>query len=339
MQPAEPGRLLVVEYLRGIASLSVAWFHLTNSYKDSWVASSGSYGWLGVEIFFVISGFVIPYSIWKVHPNYSIKLFPQFLARRILRLEPPYLVSLALVILLHYISSSFPWFRGETPSYDFLQIASHVFYLVPLTGYDWVQPVYWSLAYEFVFYVSIGLTYWLVSGARNTVICLTASTVLASAVLLEQLPSRMLLFVIGVTLFRNAVGFQDSRIGISVIAICSFIIGCTGGPEIALTGLVAAAAIYWGMRFEVRGNAGNALLLCGAISYSLYLVHVPIGGRVVNLGRRLVDGPVQELFLSLFALAVALGFATIFYIVVEKPFVRRSRRLSASRTAVQSVIP
>ena len=142
MRIAVPGRIVVVEYLRGIASLSVAWFHLTNQYKDSWVALIGSYGWLGVEIFFVISGFVIPYSIWKVYPNYSITSFPTFLARRIVRLEPPYLVSVALVVMLHYLSSSVPWFRGEAPSYDFAQIAFHVFYLVPLTSYGWLQPVY-----------------------------------------------------------------------------------------------------------------------------------------------------------------------------------------------------
>src|SRR5262249_47300414 len=142
----------------------------------------------------------------------------------------------------------------------------------------------------------------------------------------------MLLFAIGVSLFRNVAGFQDSRIGIFVIAICSFIIGWSGSPVIALTGLLAAVVIYWGLRFEVKGNVGTALLSCGAISYSLYLVHVPIGGRVVNLGRRVVDGPLQEFFLSLFALAITIGFAAIFYLIVEKPFVRQSRRLSESRT-------
>jgi peptidoglycan/LPS O-acetylase OafA/YrhL len=329
---AERARILVVEYLRGIASLSVAWFHLTNSYKDSWVATIGSYGWLGVEIFFVISGFVIPYSIWKTYPNYSIKVFPQFLARRIVRLEPPYLLSLVLIIVLHYISSNFPWFRGEPPAYEFLQIASHVFYLVPLTGYDWVQPVYWSLAYEFTFYIFIGLTYWLISGARSTVVWLAGSLALVSAVLLGQLSARVLLFVMGVSLFRNIAELQDPYIGISVIAVCGLAIGCTS-PPVALIGLASAAVLYWGMRIEIKGHAGSALLSCGAISYSLYLIHVPIGGRVVNLGRRMVDGPVQEFLLSIVALIVAICFAVVFYITVEKPFVRRSRRLSVSRTA------
>jgi peptidoglycan/LPS O-acetylase OafA/YrhL len=337
MQMAKPGRILVIEYLRGIASLSVAWFHLTNAYKDSWVASIGAYGWLGVDVFFVISGFVIPYSIWKIYPNYSMKLFPQFVARRIVRLEPPYLLSLILVIVLHYMSSIFPWFRGETPSYEGLQIASHVFYLIPLTKYTWIQPVYWSLAYEFCFYIFIGLTYWLVSGARSTVIWLVASAALISAVWLGELSCRVLLFVMGISLFRSVAAFQNSSICLAVIAISAFVIAWTGNPEIALTGLISAGIIHWGICFEVKGIAGRALLSCGAISYSLYLVHVPIGGRVVNLGRRLVEGPAQELLLSIFALAVAVGFAAVFHIIVEGPFVRQSRRLSAIRAAARGI--
>ncbi len=60
--PAE--KIHVVEYLRGVAALGVAWFHMTNTYGPGFVASFGSLGWLGVDVFFVISGFVIPYSLW-----------------------------------------------------------------------------------------------------------------------------------------------------------------------------------------------------------------------------------------------------------------------------------
>jgi peptidoglycan/LPS O-acetylase OafA/YrhL len=41
-------RLLAIEYLRGLASLAVAWFHLTNQYAMDWVRASGSLGYLGV---------------------------------------------------------------------------------------------------------------------------------------------------------------------------------------------------------------------------------------------------------------------------------------------------
>ena len=94
------GRILVVEYLRGLAALGVTWFHLTNTYDLNWVRQSGSLGWLGVEVFFVISGFIVPYSIALAYPAYSLRDYPNFCARRILRLEPPFVASIILVILL-----------------------------------------------------------------------------------------------------------------------------------------------------------------------------------------------------------------------------------------------
>jgi peptidoglycan/LPS O-acetylase OafA/YrhL len=59
-------RVQSVEYLRGLAALAVMWFHFTqggNFVPDGWIKSSGTYAYLGVEVFFVISGFVIPYSL------------------------------------------------------------------------------------------------------------------------------------------------------------------------------------------------------------------------------------------------------------------------------------
>ena len=78
--------IISVEYLRGLAALSVTWFHLTNTYSLNWVRESGSLGWLGVEAFFVISGFIIPYSLHR--SGYTLRDFPNFMLRRIVRLEP-----------------------------------------------------------------------------------------------------------------------------------------------------------------------------------------------------------------------------------------------------------
>src|SRR5689334_14543570 len=91
-------RISTVDSLRGIASLAVCWFHLTNGNPSFLTGgplkSSGTYGWLGVEMFFVISGFVIPYSLHKA--GYDLKSFGTFVAKRIIRLDPPYLVSIVI---------------------------------------------------------------------------------------------------------------------------------------------------------------------------------------------------------------------------------------------------
>jgi len=82
-------RLENIDVLRGIASLAVCWFHLTNSYAQGSVAQlSGQYGWLGVEVFFVLSGFIIPHAMYS--SNYELRSgWKIYIAKRLLRLDPP----------------------------------------------------------------------------------------------------------------------------------------------------------------------------------------------------------------------------------------------------------
>ena len=78
---------------------------------------------------------------------------------QIVRLEPPYLASIVLVLVLWELSSRTPGFAGLPPDYGPSQLLLHLFYLIPLSSERWLNPVYWSLAYEFVFYVSMGLLF------------------------------------------------------------------------------------------------------------------------------------------------------------------------------------
>src|SRR5215469_10894654 len=150
-------RIPIIELMRGLASISVALFHFSGQLSSGISKVLTSYGWLGVDVFFVISGFVIPLSLYG--NGYTISDFPRFMLRRLVRLEPPYLVSIALGILLWHASNMAPGFQGTAPSYSAGQVASHLFYAIPLTGYEWLSPVYWSLAYEFVFYIVAGLCF------------------------------------------------------------------------------------------------------------------------------------------------------------------------------------
>jgi peptidoglycan/LPS O-acetylase OafA/YrhL len=68
------------------------------------------------------------------------------------------------------------------------------------------------------------------------------------------------------------------------------------------------------------------LLLLGEISYSLYLIHLPVGARVVNLGARFV--PAKFLFLlSLYAVAVSVICATLMHLAIERPAKRWASKI------------
>ena len=79
-------RISIIEAMRGLAAASVALFHFSVQ-LDLAARDAFFYGWVGVDVFFVISGFVIPLSLYG--RGYTIQQFPQFMMRRLVRLEPP----------------------------------------------------------------------------------------------------------------------------------------------------------------------------------------------------------------------------------------------------------
>ena len=145
-----------IDFLRGIASLMVCTLHLTVLLKiTNPVKIVASYGYLGVPIFFVISGFIIPYSLYK--GNYSINQFFTYIKKRIIRIEPPYIVSIILAISIAYLSSRSPLYKGVPFHFSFLGLLAHLGYLIPFTKFNWAIGVYWTLAIEFQYYIVIGL--------------------------------------------------------------------------------------------------------------------------------------------------------------------------------------
>src|ERR1700753_2190264 len=157
----EVGYVSIVTKLRGFAALSVFLFHLvcvTHNYVASgWVFQVFSYGKYGVQFFFVISGFVITYSMVK--GNYHIKDFLTFLKKRVIRIEPPYLVVLLLTVLFLIVrnKTGMGVAKADLPSIP--QVLLHIGYLIPFSNYGWLSIVFWTLAIEFQFYLLFSLLF------------------------------------------------------------------------------------------------------------------------------------------------------------------------------------
>jgi peptidoglycan/LPS O-acetylase OafA/YrhL len=326
-------RVESVEVLRGLAALAVAWFHLTNGYENNWVRASGAYGWLGVEVFFVVSGFIIPYSIWRSYPRFTLRDFPGYLSKRLVRLEPPYLASILLVLVLWQASSLATNFAGSDPSWSFGQVAAHMAYAIPLTDYSWLQPVYWTLAYEFVFYITLGLLFGFMDQPGSKVWPAVVLVVLCLS-LTDVLPSRCLLFVMGISVFRSMYLGEKPGWSLLLLTVASLAMALNGASMEAGIGAVAACMIWLSARAELAGRFWRPLSFLGAISYSLYLTHVPVGGRVVNLLDRYVpDGAAFDFAVSMFALSVSLLFAIVFWRFCERPAMNWSRAIRTPKAA------
>src|ERR1700722_12839903 len=100
MQASSAQRMEGIQKLRGLAALAVTLYHCSLNVRLPWpqgFLSAADFGKFGVEAFFVISGFILPYSLWKA--GYVLGDAGKFLLKRLARLDPPYLASIVLSIV------------------------------------------------------------------------------------------------------------------------------------------------------------------------------------------------------------------------------------------------
>lgn len=306
-----------IHSLRGLAAVWVCWFHFTRGSESypTWdlLRASGINGWLGVEIFFVISGFIIPYAMYK--SQYSIKSYWEFIYKRVLRLHPPYLASIGLVLILGFLSTLSSIYQGAPFNIDPTRLVLHFFYLIPASNYIWLNDVYWTLAIEFQYYLLLGILYPIVE--KNTysaliiasIFCITSATIISSKIIFHWI----LLFNMGYLVYWlhiERIRIPAFIISLTIVSICSSL---SLGLHQTLAGLFAVIFILY---FK---NTNKILNFLGNISFSLYLIHIPIGGRIINLGSRFAMSEVSQVMIVLAALGASVITAWIFYNFFEKP--------------------
>jgi peptidoglycan/LPS O-acetylase OafA/YrhL len=319
MVTTPPQRLPVLDMLRGLASFAVCWFHMTNGRIDflppGTLKTSGAFGWLGVDVFFVISGFVIPFALKR--SGYGIRDSGTFLLKRVVRLDPPYFVTIGLVILLGYLSTKAPRFQGPPFTFSLPQTLLHVGYLNTFFHYPWLNPVFWSLAIELQYYLLIALIFPLLVSRRSP---LRIGTMLVLATLSLGIPAAqfvfhwLLLFLFGIVTFQFRAGLLSRTMYLAYIAVITVGGFFCYGILICLTGLASALVIAFVNVGHVRG-----LTWLGAISYSLYLLHAPIGGRIINLSSRFATTLPTKFLAVIVATAVSILAAWGLYKLVERP--------------------
>lgn len=362
-------RYHTVDALRGIAALSVAVFHLsghsfegTDSALTALLSAIFQYGYLGVPIFFVISGFVIAATLNP--PDVNFHYIGKFVAKRATRLDPPYWLSIAVDIGLVYLTIYLFRLPSEVPSAA--QIVSHIFYLQNLLGYGDIAANYWTLCFEVQFYLFLSLIF---AGARM----LTGANsdprraqrfifaVFFGAVLLSLLIaagwlanpkpglfiSHWYLFGLGVACYWSAIAKRISKGVFAVFCLCAlglFFVQAQASITVALNTLLAlltAVFLYAAAsRRKMSSWLNNRVLLyLGSISYSLYLFHAIIGDRFIAfikewlLPRFGVDHYSSFLVIVVFlaSLAVSIIAAHAVYWLLEKPSVKLSKKIRPER--------
>jgi len=145
-------RLKFVDGLRGVAAVLVMLYHQVGRTS---VGALTHRGYLGVAIFFVLSGFVIT-AVVGARPI-SAGFLGRFALRRMIRLDIPYWLNIVVALALMVLAARM---GVPQPSIRLAQVAAHLVYLQEILGYAEISRVYWTLCLEVQFYLALILLLW-----------------------------------------------------------------------------------------------------------------------------------------------------------------------------------
>ncbi|MEO7493614.1 MAG: acyltransferase [Massilia sp.] len=322
-------RLTGIDSLRGIAAMLVVLFHYTTRYDELFHHTAAPFasvpwGHLGVNLFFMISGFVIFMTLEKTRHSMD------FVVSRFSRLYPAFWAAVILTFLLtHLLGLPGKLVDGHTALLNLTML--HSFLNVPN-----VDGVYWTLEVELIFYFWAWLAFRLHLLGRVHLL-LAALFVLrlvyfyAETAMHVDLPwqvFRLLIlkvipwFAAGIMVYRLASNYGSVRRDLAVIAGAAALLAIAEGPGLALLLVALCAVLYLAATARLAILDTRVLVWLGTISYTLYLVHENIGWAVI---RQLELRGVQPASAIGVALLLALVLASLLTYLVEQPAMRAVR--------------
>jgi peptidoglycan/LPS O-acetylase OafA/YrhL len=294
-------RINEIDLLRFIAALAVVFFHYTfRGYAaDSMsivpfplLAPYSKYGYLGVELFFMISGFVILMTA-------SCGSMRKFVISRFIRLYPAFWISCTITFIL-ILAIGEPRYTATWSQYLINMTMTNEFF-----GVQSIDDTYWSLFIEIQFYAFICIALFF---KKISKIQIYLTLWLIISIVLQIFPNKLLNFLLivnfsayfiagatyyliwleGISLIR--VGILIFSWGLALFQLINSLEGFEDKYNTSMNSFVVAGIMtffFIGMLFvalKLTGPLGKKQwILAGGLTYPLYLLHANIGFMIFNL--------------------------------------------------------
>lgn len=360
LRPGASERILALDGLRGLMTVFVVVSHYFAELPGG--VSVLMFGWVGVDMFFVLSGYLVGKLILEKsrHANF----FSVFYVRRTLRIIPAYVVTVVVVSgLMAICDPAWSGARFAFPLWSYLSFSQPFFMISTGTiGAHWLAPT-WTLALEEHFYLLAPLIIvmaprrllpWLLGAVavlavvvRLTIYTLYPDNPMAALVLL---PSRADLLCLGIlaavamTSWRVAWERFDFALRLTPILALVTILGLKGLGGAFADALIPLAMAVGCTSFllalvrdapEAKRFKAPLLRFFGDNSYCIYLTHIPVLGLMhgLILGQRPALETPAQWAVSLAALPICVLVGRGMTKLIEEPLTRygRSWRWSDAR--------
>lgn len=296
------------------------------------IKTVASYGYLGVHVFFVISGFVIAYSAEDTTPS-------QFLAARFARIYPTFVIAMTVTAVISVLSGD--------PKYSVSprQYAANLIILAPLFGKPFVDGAYWSIVLEIFFYGWIFLIINLKKFDKILSICLAWIIFsFTNEVLIQSLAIHHLFitgysgfFALGIAIRHLSRSFSFHGIVLFAVAFAyslymefSRIPPFEAAYSIQLSkGVVAGcliasiAALIFLIRINIEGRLQRVAVVLGGATYPQYLSHQNIGYLAIAAVLPHMSAALAVILVS----AVVIAGSVIFCLLIEQKLRNTVREL------------
>jgi exopolysaccharide production protein ExoZ len=335
--------LLYIQILRFFAAIAVVAFHAWGVAPNyvavpDGTASFGLWdGGHGVDLFFVISGFIIFYA------TQNSDLTPgAFLRRRVERIVPLYAVVIVAVTVLALL---WPAVFGTAGWYTPRHILKSLAFVSFTDGEMPVVYVGWSLEYEMYFYLVVGLLMALVTRVWRTVVLLFSLVVITGqfagvatalgnyAFFINPL---LLEFVAGVVVGHIFVkGRPDWLMVVAVACASVAVLAADPSNRAVVCGIPAACLVAGGAylsRRRVRPSwLERAMARLGDASYSIYLAQVQTVSFTCSLVASVVPA-ISPLLLVFAVCCVVVMLGLLMNVAIERPVLALCRRIGRPGT-------
>ncbi len=319
-----------IDLLRGLAALTVAFYHYTDYFlaKTHPLSISFAHGYLGVEAFFVISGLIIPFSL--AQKKYTIRQFGNQLVSRIIRIEPAYWASIVLMLL----KDASVWLikADKLMPLDYYNLFLHVFHANAVMHEPWLRGIYWTLAIDWQFYLVV-LVVFALFNRREWWIRYPIYALFGFAhwyFPYEWMPYHVASFGAGFVLFHYYRGYFDNKeLAIALPAI--LLMHCWGFDWRHCLATAIPCAIILFVNAEWKWAK-----FIGKTSYSFYLTHVFTGWLLLDGAAEIAKDNGWFMGAAVIAgVAVSLWFAKYFYHWVEEPTMKWAKNWGMQRKKVE----